>query len=110
MTEFPRHKTNPGLGYVHTEDHCDLCASQVAWCIRELEGYATELAEQAEAHKSAKVKVEELVRKRRESEVRNAVKDERARFWLKIFGVVATGGVAPWVWKLAKFAVEKAGG
>lgn len=91
-----RHKTNPGLGYVHAEEHCDLCAAQVAWCMAELE--------KAE---STRYTVAELARKRRDSEVRNEVEDKRARN-------IARGGVAvgigAWIPQLIELIHRLAGG
>lgn len=103
MSRPERIRTNPGLGYSHSEDHCDLCAAQASWASSEAEQATDRLSKLEE-------RIARLERKRADSEIRDQVADQRARFWIKVLGVVATGGAAPWVWKGVALLVKQMGG
>jgi len=91
-----RPRTDPGHGYSHTDDHCDLCASQAGWACTLWEKYED--------------RIEVLLRKRADSEIRDQEAEKRAKFYRWLVATVATGGFAPWVYVAAKWLLQQTGG
>lgn len=98
-----RPRTDPGIGYSHTEDHCDLCASQAGWACRKWEEHEEALKALISKRATSEGRNEEaekaLAKAEREAE-------KRAKFWRWVFGLVATGGFAPWVYKLLELIAK----